>query len=307
MPLPLSQAQFPPQSLKKESTVDCSLDKPGPSKLLPRPRPVLGPWTQRWSWCSALRWGGRGGSLGWAALPVLEQLRALAGRHVHGSPRLGDLPGYPWELEEPRGRAFWSGKDVWGDGMFRVLKDRGIGQEDSGEEDGEFWAGRGNLAPWPPATAWLPCALWWSLLGTQISGHLCSDEAHSPLTLAGCPAVLLEVSCLPRHVPGTAPRDSALALASWWRQTADLTTLWLSPRQAAGPVPGTQCPEPSEALGWGGHPTLGGTESQAPRQHRSMGLCESRAWPFPMMPPASASFGQAWGLGETKAVLKEVS
>lgn len=120
--------------------------------------------------------------------------------------------------------------------------------------------------------------------------------------------MLLEVSCLPRHVPGTAPRDSALALASWWRQTADLTTLWLSPRQAAGPVPGTQCPEPSEALGWGGHPTLGGTESQAPRQHRSMGLCESRAWPFPMMPPpASASFGQAWGLGETKAVLKEVS
>ena len=96
---------------------------------------------------------------------------------------------------------------------------------DSGEEDGEFWAGRGNRAPRPPATPWLPCALWWSLLGTQLSGHLCSDAAHGPLTLAGWPAVLLEVSCLPRHVPGTAPRDSALALASWWRQTADLTTL----------------------------------------------------------------------------------
>lgn len=93
MPLPLSQAQFPPQSLKMESTVDSSLDKPGRSKLLPRPCPVLGPWTQRWSWCSALRWGERGGSLGWAALPVLEQLRALVGRHVHGSPRLGNLPG----------------------------------------------------------------------------------------------------------------------------------------------------------------------------------------------------------------------
>ena len=35
----------------------------------------------------------------------------------------------------------------------------------------------------------------------------------------------------------------------------------------------------------------GGTEPQASQQHRSVGLCESRAWPFPMVPPpVSASF-----------------
>nr|XP_031538006.1 zinc finger protein 787 [Vicugna pacos] len=57
-------------------------------RLLHAPGPALGAWT-RWSWHSALLWGGKEGHLRppRAALPVLEQLRGLWGRRVHRSTR----------------------------------------------------------------------------------------------------------------------------------------------------------------------------------------------------------------------------
>lgn len=90
----------------------------------------------------------------------------------------------------------------------------------------------------------VPCCL------VVTDGHRCSDVAPSPLDPTVRPLVLPEVSCLPARARARhCPWESAVALASWWRHTADLTLL-LSTWQASGPVPGTHCPKPLDALAW---------------------------------------------------------
>lgn len=119
-------------------------------------------------------------------------------------------------------------------GRWRVLNlegQRGIGQEDPGNPGRMMVRSKGWAVARFQATAFSSCLAallsLMSLLDTALGASVLrrSSQPPKPCCSPRSAAGGLLPTCLPRHMLGAAPGESAVALSSWWRQTADPTTL----------------------------------------------------------------------------------